>query len=171
MLALEYRDKASGELALTEIPLDVQDDSKALEVYAALKESHSRFLAPYFVSVAQVVRLIQLAIDNEARLCTTAARRRAHSNAARRAADAAVAGRALRRVGDGLAGRARVSGVAGVAARARVAAIARVASRACVAAEGRAGEPAGARQSRCAAGRPRSRLASPPRSPEVRRRG
>ena len=34
----------------------------------------------------------------------------------------------------------------------RVAAIARVASRACVAAEGRAGEPAGARQSSCAAG-------------------
>ena len=64
MLALEYRDKASGELALTEIPLAIQDDSKALEVYAALKESHSRFLAPYVVSVAQVVRLIQLAIDN-----------------------------------------------------------------------------------------------------------
>ena len=64
MLALEYRDKASGDLKLEEIPLDVQDDSKALEVYAALKESHSRFLAPYVVSVAQVVRLIQLAIDN-----------------------------------------------------------------------------------------------------------
>jgi hypothetical protein len=64
MLALEYRDKASGELALTEIPLAIQDDSKALEVYAALKESHSKFLAPYVVSVAQVVRLIQLAIDN-----------------------------------------------------------------------------------------------------------
>ena len=64
MLALEYRDKASGELALTEIPLAIQDDSKALEVYAALRESHSRFLAPYVVSVAQVVRLIQLAIDN-----------------------------------------------------------------------------------------------------------
>ena len=64
MLALEYRDKASGELALEEIPLTLADDSKALEVYAALKESHSRFLAPYVVSVAQVVRLIQLAIDN-----------------------------------------------------------------------------------------------------------
>ena len=64
MLALEYRDKASGELALEEIPLTLADDSKALEVYAALKESHARFLAPYIVSVAQVVRLIQLAIDN-----------------------------------------------------------------------------------------------------------
>jgi hypothetical protein len=64
MLALEYRDKASGDLKLEEIPLAIQDDSKALEVYAALKESHSRFLAPYVVSVAQVVRLIQLAIDN-----------------------------------------------------------------------------------------------------------
>ena len=65
MLALEYRDKASGESSkLAEIPLAIQDDSKALEVYAALKESHSRFLAPYVVSVAQVVRLIQLAIDN-----------------------------------------------------------------------------------------------------------
>ena len=64
MLALEYRDKASGELALKEIPLTLADDSKALEVYAALKESHARFLAPYIVSVAQVVRLIQLAIDN-----------------------------------------------------------------------------------------------------------
>ena len=64
MLALEYRDKASGELALEEIPLALADDSKALEVYAALKESHARFLAPYVVSVAQVVRLIQLAIDN-----------------------------------------------------------------------------------------------------------
>ena len=64
MLALEYRDKTSGELALKEIPLALADDSKALEVYAALKESHSRFLAPYVVSVAQVVRLIQLAIDN-----------------------------------------------------------------------------------------------------------
>ena len=64
MLALEYRDKASGELKLEEIPLAIQDDSKALEVYAALKESHARFLAPYVVSVAQVVRLIQLAIDN-----------------------------------------------------------------------------------------------------------
>ena len=46
MLALEYRDKASGELALKEIPLTLADDSKALEVYAALKESHARFLAP-----------------------------------------------------------------------------------------------------------------------------
>ena len=64
MLALEYRDKASGELRLEEIPLAIKDDSKALEVYAALKESHARFLAPYVVSVAQVVRLIQLAIDN-----------------------------------------------------------------------------------------------------------
>ena len=64
MLALEYRDKASGDLKLEEIPLAIQDDSKALEVYAALKESHSKFLAPYVVSVAQVVRLIQLAIDN-----------------------------------------------------------------------------------------------------------
>ena len=64
MLALEYRDKTSGELALEEIPLTLADDSKALEVYAALKESHARFLAPYIVSVAQVVRLIQLAIDN-----------------------------------------------------------------------------------------------------------
>jgi hypothetical protein len=63
-LALEYRDKASGELKLEEIPLVIKDDSKALEVYAALKESHARFLAPYVVSVAQVVRLIQLAIDN-----------------------------------------------------------------------------------------------------------
>ena len=63
-LALEYRDKASGELKLEEIPLAIQGDSKALEVYAALKETHSRFLAPYVVSVAQVVRLIQLAIDN-----------------------------------------------------------------------------------------------------------
>ena len=63
-LALEYRDKASGELKLEEIPLAIKDDSKALEVYAALKESHARFLAPYVVSVAQVVRLIQLAIDN-----------------------------------------------------------------------------------------------------------
>ena len=63
-LALEYRDKASGELKLGEIPLAIQGDSKALEVYAALKETHSRFLAPYVVSVAQVVRLIQLAIDN-----------------------------------------------------------------------------------------------------------
>ena len=68
MLALEYRDKASGELALEEIPLDIQDDSKALEVYAALKESHARFLAPYVVSVAQVVRLIQLAIDNRGKV-------------------------------------------------------------------------------------------------------
>ena len=41
MLALEYRDKASGELKLEEIPLAIQDDSKALEVYAALKESHA----------------------------------------------------------------------------------------------------------------------------------
>ena len=64
MLALEYRDKASGDIALEEIPLVLADDSKALEVYAALKESHARFLAPYVVSVAQVVRLIQLAIDN-----------------------------------------------------------------------------------------------------------
>ena len=64
MLALEYRDKTSGELRLEEIPLVIKDDSKALEVYAALKESHARFLAPYVVSVAQVVRLIQLAIDN-----------------------------------------------------------------------------------------------------------
>lgn len=64
MLALEYRDKASGDLKLEEIPLVIKDDSKALEVYAALKESHARFLAPYVVSVAQVVRLIQLAIDN-----------------------------------------------------------------------------------------------------------
>ena len=64
MLALEYRDKASGELRLEEIPLVLADDSKALEVYASLKESHARFLAPYIVSVAQVVRLIQLAIDN-----------------------------------------------------------------------------------------------------------
>ena len=63
-LALEYRDKASGDLKLEEIPLAIRDDSKALEVYAALRESHSRFLAPYVVSVAQVVRLIQLAIDN-----------------------------------------------------------------------------------------------------------
>ena len=46
MLALEYRDKASGELKLEEIPLAIKDDSKALEVYAALKESHARFLAP-----------------------------------------------------------------------------------------------------------------------------
>ena len=68
MLALEYRDKASGELRLEEIPLDIQDDSKALEVYAALKESHARFLAPYVVSVAQVVRLIQLAIDNRGKV-------------------------------------------------------------------------------------------------------
>ena len=68
MLALEYRDKASGELALEEIPLTLADDSKALEVYAALKESHSRFLAPYVVSVAQVVRLIQLAIDNRGKV-------------------------------------------------------------------------------------------------------
>ncbi len=63
-LALEYRDKTTGELKLEEIPLAIQGDSKALEVYAALKETHSRFLAPYVVSVAQVVRLIQLAIDN-----------------------------------------------------------------------------------------------------------
>ena len=68
MLALEYRDKASGELKLEEIPLAIQDDSKALEVYAALKESHARFLAPYVVSVAQVVRLIQLAIDNRGKV-------------------------------------------------------------------------------------------------------
>ena len=68
MLALEYRDKASGELALKEIPLTLADDSKALEVYAALKESHARFLAPYIVSVAQVVRLIQLAIDNRGKV-------------------------------------------------------------------------------------------------------
>ena len=68
MLALEYRDKTSGELALKEIPLALADDSKALEVYAALKESHSRFLAPYVVSVAQVVRLIQLAIDNRGKV-------------------------------------------------------------------------------------------------------
>ena len=68
MLALEYRDKASGDLKLEEIPLDIQDDSKALEVYAALKESHARFLAPYVVSVAQVVRLIQLAIDNRGKV-------------------------------------------------------------------------------------------------------
>ena len=68
MLALEYRDKASGELKLEEIPLVVKDDSKALEVYAALKESHARFLAPYVVSVAQVVRLIQLAIDNRGKV-------------------------------------------------------------------------------------------------------
>ena len=67
-LALEYRDKASGELKLEEIPLTLADDSKALEVYAALKESHSRFLAPYVVSVAQVVRLIQLAIDNRGKV-------------------------------------------------------------------------------------------------------
>ena len=67
-LALEYRDKASGELALEEIPLTLADDSKALEVYAALKETHSRFLAPYVVSVAQVVRLIQLAIDNRGKV-------------------------------------------------------------------------------------------------------
>ena len=68
MLALEYRDKASGELKLEEIPLAIKDDSKALEVYAALKESHARFLAPYVVSVAQVVRLIQLAIDNRGKV-------------------------------------------------------------------------------------------------------
>ena len=68
MLALEYRDKASGELRLEEIPLAIKDDSKALEVYAALKESHARFLAPYVVSVAQVVRLIQLAIDNRGKV-------------------------------------------------------------------------------------------------------
>ncbi len=68
MLALEYRDKATGDIQLKEIPLDIQDDSKALEVYAALKESHSRFLAPYVVSVAQVVRLIQLAIDNRGKV-------------------------------------------------------------------------------------------------------
>ena len=67
-LALEYRDKASGELRLEEIPLAIKDDSKALEVYAALKESHARFLAPYVVSVAQVVRLIQLAIDNRGKV-------------------------------------------------------------------------------------------------------
>ena len=70
MLALEYRDKASGELRLEEIPLVLADDSKALEVYAALKESHARFLAPYVVSVAQVVRLIQLAIDNRGKAPT-----------------------------------------------------------------------------------------------------
>ena len=68
MLALEYRDKASGDIALKEIPLAIKDDSKALEVYAALKESHARFLAPYVVSVAQVVRLIQLAIDNRGKV-------------------------------------------------------------------------------------------------------
>ena len=68
MLALEYRDKASGDIALEEIPLTLADDSKALEVYAALKESHARFLAPYVVSVAQVVRLIQLAIDNRGKV-------------------------------------------------------------------------------------------------------
>ena len=68
MLALEYRDKASGDLKLEEIPLAIKDDSKALEVYAALKESHARFLAPYVVSVAQVVRLIQLAIDNRGKV-------------------------------------------------------------------------------------------------------
>ena len=68
MLALEYRDKASGDLRLEEIPLAIKDDSKALEVYAALKESHARFLAPYVVSVAQVVRLIQLAIDNRGKV-------------------------------------------------------------------------------------------------------
>ena len=68
MLALEYRDKASGDIQLKEIPLAIKDDSKALEVYAALKESHARFLAPYVVSVAQVVRLIQLAIDNRCKV-------------------------------------------------------------------------------------------------------
>ena len=68
MLALEYRDKASGDIQLKEIPLAIKDDSKALEVYAALKESHARFLAPYVVSVAQVVRLIQLAIDNRGKV-------------------------------------------------------------------------------------------------------
>ena len=68
MLALEYRDKASGDIALEEIPLVLADESKALEVYAALKESHARFLAPYVVSVAQVVRLIQLAIDNRGKV-------------------------------------------------------------------------------------------------------
>ena len=42
MLALEYRDKASGELALTEIPLTLADDSKALEVYAALMRTAAK---------------------------------------------------------------------------------------------------------------------------------
>ena len=63
-LALEYRDKATGSVDLAEIPLQLADDSKALEVYASLRESHARLLAPWVVSVAQVVRLIQLAIDN-----------------------------------------------------------------------------------------------------------
>ena len=63
-LALEYRDKQTGSVDLEEIPLQLADDSKALEVYASLRESHARLLAPWVVSVAQVVRLIQLAIDN-----------------------------------------------------------------------------------------------------------
>ena len=140
-----------------------------------MKESHSRFLAPYVVSVAQVVRLIQLAIDNRGKAPAQPPRGDVPIRTPPDAPPTPLSPDVPSVASEMDSPAVLASRVAGVAARARVAAIARVASRACVAAEGRAGEPAGARQSRCAAGvaarDPDARLTTSRKPAEVRRRG